>query len=174
MNTLERREYDKAYREKNRESIRERYRRWCQENAEKIRERAATWRKENADASRGYSKKWREENKAYYQEWANDNVDKLREKYKRYAKEHPEYTIAKKQRYRTRKVNNGGSFTASEWKDLVSKCEGKCLCCKEKKPLAADHVVPLARGGTNSIDNIQPLCKSCNSKKGTKTIDYRI
>lgn len=28
-------------------------------------------------------------------------------------------------------------------------------------------------GGKDEIDNLQPLCTSCNSKKNSKTIDYR-
>jgi 5-methylcytosine-specific restriction endonuclease McrA len=48
------------------------------------------------------------------------------------------------------------------------------LCCgRPDVKLTQDHVVPLARGGSNLIDNIQPLCASCNSSKGTQTIDYR-
>lgn len=39
--------------------------------------------------------------------------------------------------------------------------------------LTPDHVVPLSRGGTNYIDNIQPLCGPCNSQKHAKTIDFR-
>ncbi|MFI6609293.1 HNH endonuclease [Streptomyces sp. NPDC050507] len=32
-------------------------------------------------------------------------------------------------------------------------------------PLTGDHIVPLARGGTNVLSNVQVLCRSCNSSK---------
>lgn len=33
--------------------------------------------------------------------------------------------------------------------------------------LTADHIVPRAHGGTNSRDNVQVLCRACNSAKGS-------
>ena len=30
----------------------------------------------------------------------------------------------------------------------------------------ADHIVPHSRGGNDSIDNIQIICRKCNQKKG--------
>ena len=41
----------------------------------------------------------------------------------------------------------------------------KCVRCGSGEKLTVDHVVPMVRGGTNDIDNLQTLCKSCNSKK---------
>lgn len=64
-------------------------------------------------------------------------------------------------------------FTADQWESLCQQHNNVCLSCGEKKPLTADHVVPLSLGGSDIIDNIQPLCGSCNSRKRTKTIDYR-
>lgn len=74
---------------------------------------------------------------------------------------------------RARLLDAEGSYTESEWNELCAKYDYRCLCCGERKPLTADHVVPLACGGSNSIDNVQPLCDRCNKRKHTKTIDYR-
>jgi 5-methylcytosine-specific restriction endonuclease McrA len=69
-----------------------------------------------------------------------------------------------------------GSHTELEWQALIKEYEYKCLGCGKPEgevKLTKDHIVPVSRGGTDNIDNIQPLCISCNCRKHTKTIDYR-
>ena len=39
--------------------------------------------------------------------------------------------------------------------------------------LTVDQVVPLTKEGGNGIENIQPLCGPCNSRKRDRTIDFR-
>lgn len=43
-----------------------------------------------------------------------------------------------------------------------------CQRCSVTTDLTIDHVAPLIRGGTNDLDNLQILCRSCNSRKGDK------
>ncbi len=61
-----------------------------------------------------------------------------------------------------------------EVRELVFKIHGHiCLCCGSTENLTIDHVIPIYYEGENSISNLQPLCSSCNSRKGTDSTDYR-
>lgn len=44
----------------------------------------------------------------------------------------------------------------------------KCLHCGSTQHLCMDHIHPVSKGGTNDEENLQTLCRSCNSKKGAK------
>lgn len=78
---------------------------------------------------------------------------------------------------RITKLGATGSHTQEEWVNLKEEFDFICICCgleESETTLSEDHVIPLSKGGTDDISNIQPLCRSCNSKKGTKIIDYRV
>jgi len=80
--------------------------------------------------------------------------------------------LSHKRRARIKGV--GGSHTAKDWKGLKEFYSNKCLACGcTECKLTKDHVVPISKGGNNSIHNIQPLCGICNSIKHDKIIDYR-
>ena len=109
-------------------------------------------------------KEWVEKNrKAYYRYqklWRLKNRDKVR-------------AYGRLRRYREK--NNLGSHTTNEWLLLKAYYQYMCLCCKRQEPeikLTKDHIIPIMKGGNNNIENIQPLCHSCNVKKHTKTISY--
>jgi 5-methylcytosine-specific restriction endonuclease McrA len=71
---------------------------------------------------------------------------------------------------RVRERGAPGSYTAQEWRDKVELLGGCCIYCgRDDVKLGPDHKVPLSRGGSNDIENIVPACRSCNSRKRTRT-----
>lgn len=44
---------------------------------------------------------------------------------------------------------------------------GRCVKCGCQERPEYDHIIPLARGGSNTERNIQLLCESCNRAKGS-------
>lgn len=70
-------------------------------------------------------------------------------------------------RYRARQHDAAGTFTFAEVMHLYlafGKCCAYCRQSIEGLP-EPEHVVPLSRGGSNSITNILPSCALCNSDK---------
>jgi 5-methylcytosine-specific restriction endonuclease McrA len=80
------------------------------------------------------------------------------------------------QRARQRTAAHGYSskhFTLEEWEGLLELYGQRCLRCGAPEPLSVDHIVPLSLGGSNAIENVQPLCEMCNNIKGARVRDYR-
>jgi hypothetical protein len=47
----------------------------------------------------------------------------------------------------------------------------KCVYCGSKSRLTIDHLIPRAKGGTNTWKNLVTCCGHCNVKKGDKYVD---
>ena len=70
------------------------------------------------------------------------------------------------------KLKQSGSTTA--WRRLreqVIRRDGCCQMCGTEERLSVDHIIPRVAGGTDSLDNLQVLCSSCNSSKGGRFFD---
>ena len=45
----------------------------------------------------------------------------------------------------------------------------RCAYCGATSDLQDEHIIPISRGGPDSMDNIVRACRKCNQQKGGKT-----
>ena len=82
-------------------------------------------------------------------------------------------------RTRSERLSNArakGTHTDEEWLEMLNAYGFSCLACG-CKPIGRpckDHIVPIYKGGSDSIQNIQPMCRECNSSKGPNSRDFRV
>lgn len=156
---------------------------WRREYYRKNREKLRLYRAELAKR-RGkeirqyqveYQKKHREEINRLNREWCITNKEKRLSVQAKYRQTHKDEILALTHLRRAKTKET--KLSASEWKEIKAFYNYACLCCGRCEPeilLTPDHIQPLTRDGLNCKENIQPLCRSCNSSKGRKIIDYRI
>ncbi len=155
----------REWRAKNKDRVQELNREYHEANREERKAYHRQYRRDHPDYFRGKAQEFREQNPAYHRdnmrEWARANPGKIKEK---------------DNRRRAFKMGKPDSFTATEWLQLKHRYNYTCLRCGKREPeikLTADHIVPISKGGVGTIDNIQPLCRRCNTAKHDDTIDYR-
>lgn len=102
-------------------------------------------------------------------EWSRNNKDKRKIIKDRWRAKNKERTNFLSRMYHYRKKNAEGKITLEQSKWLYSRFT-LCPYCNKNKPNTIDHVIPLSKGGTNNMDNLLPVCVSCNSKKGDKSL----
>ena len=128
-------------------------------NKEKIRALSQAWNEKNSEKNIESSRKYR-----------RNNLHKRRM-----------LDIQNKHRRRANKINNGFEiYTEEQVLNLYGTC---CHICNEPIDLSAprsckqegwqnglhlDHVIPMARGGSDTLDNVRPSHGLCNIKKGAK------
>ena len=85
---------------------------------------------------------------------------------------------------RLRNAKRLGNHTRTEWRGLCAYFGGRCVkCLRVLGPipgtnfieyLEKDHIVRIVDGGSNSLENVQPLCNTCHvAKVGPDPTDYR-
>lgn len=67
--------------------------------------------------------------------------------------------------------DNGSTSAWRRIREQVIRRDGCCQMCGTEERLSVDHIVPRVLGGTDSLDNLQVLCSSCNSSKGGRFFD---
>lgn len=135
----------KGYYEKDRENVKARVKRYREKNHDKCLERERAWKRAHPDA------------------------------WKRWAERNPGLVAATRSRRRARKANAPvNDFTGEQWIALQESYGHRCAYCNECFPgkLTQDHIVPLSKGGPNTLSNVVPACAWCNTSKGNRAKPY--
>ncbi len=136
-----------------------------QSNPEEARSLRSERAKREIETKRAWNRNYRENNRGAYNAMLRS-----------WKKDHPESRRTAAARRRAYKLSSGGSYTPLEAYVLRQIYGDKCLACGKTSSeikLTDDHIVPLSKGGPNTVANLQPLCLPCNIGKNDKTIDYR-
>ena len=143
------------------------------------------------EGRRSYVKDYKIKNLKQYklsqQTWVENNRDKVRKKNTKWRKNNKEYFLVYGHKRRALKKGlNHSPYTLKEVLDSYGK---NCHLCNLPINLQAskvfgtlgwenslhiDHVIPLARGGSDSLENVRPSHAICNSKKHVKQDQPRI
>lgn len=102
----------------------------------------------------------------YYQE----NKERLQAYGRQHAKDNPEIYRAARHRRRAAKRNNGNNdLTAIQIEWLFGQ-QNFCTYCDSKENLTIDHILPISKGGQNTLANITIACMPCNNSKRAKIL----
>lgn len=187
--------YTSQWAKDNKDKRNEQMRRWREANPERAKEirarsheahkdknnaRSKQYREANHDAVLAMQARWYEANKervaAYNRaEYEANQADKI-ERTRNWREANPEAVAAMCRLRRARRFDAGGTHTVEEVGRLLIEQDHKCANPHCRIDLTAvkkelDHKQPLARGGSDAIDNLQWLCAPCNRRKHAKPMD---
>ncbi len=155
----------KKWRSEHPEQAHAQVKKWAEAHHEYIIQKAYRWATAN-----------KEKHRASISNWEKKHADKMREVGRKSRVTHPEREREKCRNRRARLKGCDGTFTEKEWQEVLAMYGNRCLnpdCPDPTRPVTRDHVIPINKGGSNTKENIQPLCRPCNSKKKDDIIDYR-
>jgi len=182
-------EYQRKYRRIHKKKVAERSRKYYQMHKEERIKYRQTHKEAHAENSQKYYQRHKAAAAENRREYNQRNKGEIAEKKRKYYQRNKGEILEKKRKYhsspeghctlnranhkrRARAKNTEATLTAEQWETIL-KIQGNCcnVCGKrftKKRPPTIDHIIPLSEGGGLTFENVQALCKSCNSRKHAK------
>lgn len=188
-------ENHKRYYLKNRDELKKKRHDYYVSNKDKIREYEQLTRSKKLEYMKKYNKKYIEKNKyklktygsmyrsanrdrmkLYRSEYYKKNSAKAKERATRFKKTDKGIRISKitNRKRRARENSIIEVFSQEEWIEMVNNTAGICPQCNifvGTDKLCLDHIYPISKAErcrVYTINDIQPLCRSCNASKADK------
>ena len=134
------------------------------------------WLKEHPKQARANERRAREKNPERYAELHRqgaarrhaENPQAQAERTRRWLAKHPEVVAIWNHRRQARKRNAPGHTSREQLVARWAYYGSQCWMCGENAEVT-DHVIALARGGSNWPANLRPACRRCNASKGIRS-----
>lgn len=149
---------------------------WAKEHPDRAKATNARNRKKPSHKARkraydqAYAKANHDKRQAYIAKYNAENAEKLSAYHRAKRQRRKSYYLDCSRRYRARKKGAMGKHTAAEVKALVAEHDNKCGYGCGRIVDCLDHIIPLSKGGEDSVDNLLPACAPCNLSKGAKSV----
>ena len=163
------------YRQNNKEQVKKSKKEHYQNNKEKILEQQKEYYQNN-----------KEQKKEYRKEYYQNNKEQIKESQKEYHQNNPHKAREKARKRRALKQKNiHKPYTEDQ---VLEKYGTNCHICKEdinllanrspgapgwERGLHIDHVIPLSKGGADSLNNVKPAHGLCNLQKNNSLLSSR-
>jgi 5-methylcytosine-specific restriction endonuclease McrA len=157
----------------------------CAECKKAHSERNSSWAKDHPDAIKEYKTKWLTENaeaiRIQRKEYCERTIESKRETTRQHYKNNKDLYIAAGRRRRARVRSNPVEVYSTQ--QVLDTYGTACHLCSEEIDLQAnrkageegwerglhiDHVIPIALGGSDTLDNVKPSHAQCNLSKGMR------
>ena len=158
--------YKKLWKKEHPEEYKQRNREYYVKNVQKINERNKRFRIENPEKVKEYQDKYRVQNKDAREVYRQSNLEKFRH----YARKRKAW-----------KLNNGHEEYTEQ--QVLDRWGEDCHICFEsidfdasrkvgknnwEKGFHIDHLIPLSKGGGDTLSNVRPAHALCNLQKNAK------
>jgi 5-methylcytosine-specific restriction endonuclease McrA len=156
----------KKYAKDNSEKIKKAHADYHIKNRDKIIKRSKDWTKNNPEKRLMTQREYRKNNREKINNMIRAWIDKNRERYQAMKNVHTRNYFAKKRKSK-------GMHTIEDVRKLYDEQQGRCKVCEADilEGYEVDHIQPISKGGDNTVNNLQLLCRFCNRSKGNKTME---
>lgn len=136
-------------------------------------------RSENREKYLAYGKEYRKNNPSYMTQYRNKNKDRIRLTTNAWRRNNRDSVSASQKKRRAKITNVRTEYIYPAY--VFAKHNWKCAACGIRTPSTLvgslskdeptlDHIIPISKGGSHSEENLQCLCRSCNSSKQAKSM----
>lgn len=166
--------YKREWYAANKEREDDKKRKYIEANKGRVFERGRSYRAANKERLASRRSEWYAANKERLSAWHHayyvENKERVIERTRRYYAANPDKVRAGRLRRRARIAQAEGTHTATDIQVQYERQKGKCYWCNERvgSDYHVDHIVPLARGGSNWPENLVIACPTCNLSKHDK------